>query len=340
MIGSIEASEICNIKENITDIMEEKSSNAVVEAPAGSSQAKLNAFFSKRPATDSNANKRVKAVPLEDNLTVDRPLRAPSPVILSPTKVKEIAERKLEALHRMEAKRLARISNLEHEFMAESWLKVLEGEFTKPYFVRLKEFLQTEWDKSVKIFPPRQSIYSWTNYCPIDQVKIVILGQDPYHNDGQAMGLAFSVPRECRPLPPSLRNIYKELSAEYPDTFIAPKHGCLESWAKQGVLLLNATLTVKAHEAASHANRGWETFTDQVIAHLNSQCENLVFLLWGNHAQKKSSMISKQKHLVLSAAHPSPLSASRGFFGCNHFKLANEFLAEKGRGEIEWHKFD
>lgn len=310
---------------------------------ASQAQTKINNFFAKRPGnSDSNANKRVKAVPLEETAlsVVERPLRAPSPVILSPTKLKEVEERKVECLQRMEAKRLARISTLEYESMHESWLKVLEGEFTKPYFVRLKEFLQSEWDKSVKIFPPPGKIYSWTTFCPIEEVKVVILGQDPYHNDGQAMGLAFSVPKDCRPLPPSLRNIYKELSMEYPDTFITPKHGCLESWAKQGVLLLNATLTVKAHEAASHSNRGWETFTDQVIAHLNAKCDNLVFLLWGNHAQKKSSMINKQKHLVLNAAHPSPLSASRGFFGCNHFKQANEFLIEKGRDPIDWSKFD
>lgn len=168
------------------------------------------------------------------------------------------------------------------------------------------------------------------------------MGQDPYHNDGQAMGLAFSVPRECRPLPPSLRNIYKELTAEYPNgAFVAPKHGCLENWAQQGVLMLNATLTVKAHEAASHANRGWETFTDQVICHLNSLNQPIVFLLWGNHAQKKSSMLNnKQNHLVLTAAHPSPLSASRGFFGCNHFIKTNTFLQEKGLEPINWNKFD
>lgn len=169
---------------------------------------------------------------------------------------------------------------------------------------------------------------------------MVILGQDPYHNDGQAMGLAFSVPRDFRPLPPSLRNIYKELTTEFPETFTAPKHGCLESWARQGVLLLNATLTVRVHEAASHANRGWELFTDQVISQLNGLCDNLVFLLWGNHAQKKATMINKQKHLVLTAAHPSPLSASRGFFGCGHFKRANEFLVEKELDPIEWHNFD
>lgn len=332
MIGSIKSSD---------ETLQKEGHIESVKISSAPSQTKLSDFFCKRPSDDSNnANKRVKAVPLEAAMTVDRPLRAPSPVILSPTKAKEIAERKMESLQRMEAKRLARICTLEHETMSGSWLEVLEAEFTKPYFVRLKEFLQGEWDRSVKIFPPQKSIYSWTTYCPIDQVKVVILGQDPYHNDGQAMGLAFSVPWECRPLPPSLRNIYKELTTEFPETFVAPKHGCLEAWARQGVLLLNATLTVKAHEAASHSNRGWETFTDQVISHLNNRCENLVFLLWGNHARKKSSMINKQKHLVLNAAHPSPLSASRGFFGCDHFKKANEFLNEKGRDPIEWHKFD
>ena len=168
------------------------------------------------------------------------------------------------------------------------------------------------------------------------QVKVVILGQDPYHNDGQAMGLAFSVPRGFKPLPPSLQNIYKELAKEYPDSFKIPKDGDLSGWAQQGVLLLNATLTVRAHEAASHANRGWELFTDKVISILNSSRQNLVFLLWGNHAQKKGSMIDKQKHLVLNAAHPSPLSASRGFFGCGHFKAANDYLEEKGLDPIDW----
>lgn len=165
---------------------------------------------------------------------------------------------------------------------------------------------------------------------------MIILGQDPYHNDGQAMGMAFSVPRDFKPLPPSLQNIYKELAKEFPETFSIPKHGDLSGWAQQGVLLLNATLTVKAHEAASHANRGWEQFTDSVIATLNRTRSNLVFLLWGNHAQKKGSMIDKSKHLVLNAAHPSPLSASRGFFGCGHFKAANEYLQSHDLDPIDW----
>lgn len=338
MIGNLESDSMNKESRDTVNMADVK----IAVDNSSKTQSKLSDFFGKRPSNlDEDANKRVKSVPIDPKSpSIDRPLRAPSPVILSPTKVKEIAERKAEALQRMEAKRMARICALELETISPSWLSVLEAEFGKGYFIRLKEFLQSEWDKSVKIFPPRALIYSWTNYCPITDIKVVILGQDPYHNDGQAMGLAFSVPRDCRPLPPSLKNIYKELAVEYPDTFIPPKHGCLESWAQQGVLLLNATLTVKAHEAASHANRGWETFTDQVIAHLNNHCENLVFLLWGNHAQKKASMICKQKHLILSAAHPSPLSASRGFFGCNHFKLANDFLVEKGRNPIEWHKFD
>lgn len=310
-------------------------------------QMDLTSFFNRRPSlplkapmfsTDDEASstKRVKSTPLSEFPEI-MPMRAPSPVILSPTKVREIEQRKQEALQRMEAKRVARMCDLERRCLGPSWLNFLEEELTRPYFLRLKEFLQGERDRGTKIFPPEEQIYSWSQMCTFDSVNVVILGQDPYHNDGQAMGLAFSVPEALRPYPPSLLNMYKELAQEYPNgEFKMPNHGCLKGWAKQGVLLLNASLTVRSHEAASHSGRGWEAFTDKVVQLLATKHQNLVFLLWGNHAQKKGAFIDKHRHCILTAAHPSPLSANRGFFGCGHFRKANEYLQEHGKSPINW----
>lgn len=218
----------------------------------------------------------------------------------------------------------------------ESWLKVLSDELSKEYFHRLVAFLQAEIKSGKAIYPPLHQIHSWSFMCPLQSVKVVILGQDPYHNVGQAMGLAFSVPSKLKTLPPSLINIYKELENDI-DGFVAPKHGCLAGWASQGVLLLNASLTVRAHEAASHLGRGWETFTDAVIRMLARNREGVVFMLWGAHAQKKGKgLIDRKKHLVLEAVHPSPLSAHRGFFGCKHFSKANAYLKSRGIAEIDW----
>jgi uracil-DNA glycosylase len=214
----------------------------------------------------------------------------------------------------------------------EGWGAVLAKEFQSDYFRDLKQFLIEE-KKKYRIFPPGPSIFAAFNHTPFNRVKVVILGQDPYHGPGQAHGLCFSVNKGMAK-PPSLANIFKELQQ---DTGIAmPAHGNLESWARQGVLLLNATLTVRAHQAGSHQNKGWEQFTDAAITALSAQCTGIVFLLWGNYAQAKSALIDQSRHAVLTAPHPSPLSASRGFFGCKHFSKTNELLAGWNKEMIDW----
>lgn len=215
-----------------------------------------------------------------------------------------------------------------------SWLNVLGGELEKTYMKDLKSFLLEEKQKGFTVFPKGADIFNAFNHTPFNKVKVVILGQDPYHGQGQAHGLSFSVQKGIS-VPPSLKNMYKELADEYPD-FKIPNHGELTSWADQGVLLLNATLTVRAHEAGSHQKRGWEIFTDYIIAELSKQRSGIVFLLWGKFAQQKETLIDTNKHFVLKAAHPSPFSAYNGFFGCNHFKTANEILAKQGLDEINW----
>lgn len=213
-----------------------------------------------------------------------------------------------------------------------SWKEALKDEFEKPYFASLCDFVRQEY-KTSTIYPPASLIFNAFNLCPMDKIKVVIIGQDPYHEPGQAHGLCFSVNDGVK-LPPSLQNIYKEIASEYNQPM--PQSGNLTRWAEQGVLLLNATLTVRAHLAASHQGKGWETFTDNVIKEVNDRCQNVVFLLWGSYAQKKEAYIDKSKHCVLKAAHPSPLSAYRGFFGCNHFILANNYLRKCGKEEIVW----
>jgi len=216
--------------------------------------------------------------------------------------------------------------------ISESWKKVLQPEFDKPYFAELVEFVRAEY-QTKKIFPPASLIFNAFDQCPFDEVKVVILGQDPYHGDGQANGLSFSVNDGVR-FPPSLVNIFKEIEAELGKP--APASGNLTRWAQQGVLLLNATLTVQAHQAGSHQGRGWEQFTDAVIRTLADRKENLVFILWGAYAQNKAGFVDANKHLVLQSAHPSPFSVYRGFFGNNHFVKTNNYLREKGLKEIEW----
>jgi uracil-DNA glycosylase len=214
----------------------------------------------------------------------------------------------------------------------ESWRKQLQPTFDSEAFARLTDFVRSEY-AHYKVFPPGPLIFNAFNLCPFHEVKVVILGQDPYHDDGQAQGLCFSVPDGMR-LPPSLVNIYKEISD---DLGIPPsRSGDLTRWARQGVLLLNATLTVRAHQAGSHQNRGWEDFTDNVIRLLNSHREHLVFILWGSYAMNKQSLIDSNRHLVLKSAHPSPLSAYRGFFGNHHFSLANQYLHQHGAAPIAW----
>ncbi len=213
-----------------------------------------------------------------------------------------------------------------------SWKQVLQTEFDKEYFVGLTDFVRKEY-KTKRIFPPAPLIFNAFDHCPFDKVKVVIIGQDPYHGEGQAHGLCFSV-NDGVEFPPSLVNIFREIERDLGKPM--PKSGNLTRWAEQGVLLLNATLTVQAHQAGSHQGRGWETFTDAVIRKLAEEKENLVFMLWGNYAQQKGSVINTSRHLVLKSVHPSPLSAYRGFIGCGHFSAANEYLRKTGRSEIEW----
>lgn len=213
-----------------------------------------------------------------------------------------------------------------------SWKKALHDEFEKAYFAHLTAFVRNEY-RTQTIYPPGNLIFNAFDSCPFDTVKVVIIGQDPYHGPGQAHGLCFSV-NDGVDFPPSLVNIFKEIELDQGIPF--PKTGNLTRWANQGVLLLNATLTVRAHQAGSHQRKGWETFTDAVIRILSEKKENLVFMLWGNYAQQKGAVIDTNRHLVLKSVHPSPLSAHRGFIGCGHFSAANKFLIAKGKEPVKW----
>ncbi|TRX72188.1 uracil-DNA glycosylase [Carboxylicivirga sp. M1479] len=212
------------------------------------------------------------------------------------------------------------------------WKQVLQTEFDKPYYQELSTFVDDAYQHKT-IYPPKEQVFKAFDLCPFERTKVVILGQDPYHGPGQAHGLCFSVNKGIK-IPPSLLNIYKELNQDV--GFIIPDHGNLEQWAKQGVLLLNATLTVEAHKAGSHQKKGWETFTDHVIQTIAEQSEHVVFLLWGAYAQKKAKLIDETKHCILSSVHPSPLSAYRGFLGNQHFSQTNKYLTSKGKEAIEW----
>jgi uracil-DNA glycosylase len=213
-----------------------------------------------------------------------------------------------------------------------SWKEKLADEFEKPYFKELTDFVRQEYKTQV-CYPPGNLIFNAFNLCPFDQVKVVIIGQDPYHGPGQAHGLCFSV-NDGIPFPPSLQNIFKEIQADLGKE--VPATGNLTRWAQQGVLLLNATLTVRAHQAASHQRHGWEEFTDAVIRKLSQERDHLVFILWGAYAQKKGAVIDRERHLVLTSAHPSPLSAYHGFFGNKHFSLTNAYLEQYGKTPINW----
>jgi uracil-DNA glycosylase len=213
------------------------------------------------------------------------------------------------------------------------WAELLADQFELSYMKGLRTFLATEKRQGKTIFPPGKSIFNALNYTDFDDVKVVIIGQDPYHGPNQAHGFCFSVQTGVK-TPPSLRNIYKELNQDL--GMPLPGHGTLTSWADQGVLLLNAILTVEAAKAGAHQGKGWESFTDRVIELLNENSRNIVFLLWGSYAQKKGALIDKEKHYVLEGPHPSPLSAYRGFFGCQHFSKTNQYLSEQGKVEINW----
>ncbi len=215
----------------------------------------------------------------------------------------------------------------------ESWQPLLQNEFDKPYFEDLVSFVKTEY-QTKKVYPPAKQLFAAFDYCSLDNLKVVILGQDPYHGAGQANGLSFSV-NDGVMIPPSLRNIFKEIETDLHLPY--PNAGNLEHWAYQGVFLLNSTLTVRANEAGSHQGKGWETFTDTVIRLISENTNHVVFMLWGSFAQKKALLIDNSKHFVLKARHPSPMAANQGgWFGCRHFSQANNYLAAKGKGKIEW----
>lgn len=215
-----------------------------------------------------------------------------------------------------------------------SWLAHLAPEFNQPYMQQLRAFLLEQKRQGKVIYPASSHIFNAFNTTPLDQVRVVILGQDPYHGPGQAHGLCFSVQPGVA-VPPSLQNVYKELARDL--GFRSPGHGYLQSWAEQGVLLLNATLTVEQSQAGAHQGKGWEQFTDRAIQLINEHCSQVVFMLWGSYAQKKGAIIDRQKHLVLRAPHPSPLSAHRGFIGCGHFSEANRYLESRDFPPINWH---
>lgn len=215
----------------------------------------------------------------------------------------------------------------------QSWKDVLSGEFEKEYFRKLTDFVRAEYKSGKTIYPKPQNIFNAFNLCPLSDVKVVIIGQDPYHEPGQAHGLCFSVENGID-LPPSLVNIYKEIESDIGHK--SRTNGDLSDWARQGVLLLNSTLTVRAHQAASHSGKGWETFTDAVIRAVSENRKNVVYLLWGSFAQKKADVVNTEQNLILKSAHPSPLSAYRGFFGNHHFSKTNEYLIAHGETPIDW----
>lgn len=216
--------------------------------------------------------------------------------------------------------------------IAQDWKEILQPEFDKPYFRELTDFVRQEY-ASRRIFPRAGNIFRAFDKCPFDKLKVVIIGQDPYHGEGQANGLCFSV-ADGIPFPPSLQNIFQEVSSDLNRP--VPASGNLDRWAEQGVLLLNAVLTVRAHEAASHAGRGWETFTDAVVRAIAERKQGIVYLLWGSYAQRKGAIADPARNCILKAVHPSPLSAYRGFIGCRHFSQANAYLHSQGKAEIEW----
>jgi uracil-DNA glycosylase len=228
--------------------------------------------------------------------------------------------------------KLVEVNKIMNVKIEQSWKDALSAEFDKDYFIKLTDFVRGEYLSGKTVYPEPQNIFNAFNLCPLDKVRVVIIGQDPYHEPGQAHGLCFSV-LPPTPNPPSLQNIYKEIESDLGRKSVT--NGDLTHWANQGVLLLNSTLTVAAHMAASHSGRGWEQFTDAVIRALNMR-ENIVYMLWGSYAQKKAAIVNPEKNLVLKSAHPSPLSAYRGFFCNHHFSRANEYLLQHGMSPIDW----
>ncbi|XP_077570958.1 uracil-DNA glycosylase-like [Stigmatopora nigra] len=298
-------------------------------------QKSIKSFFS--PVSQNKSGKNVNELPNDDKDSRKRKSSAVEPEPESEPSSSRSAPLSQEQLDMIERNKKAALEKLSSgqtpSGFGESWQKPLAAEFGKPYFKQLMQFVKEERTRHT-VYPPADHVFTWTQMCQINDVKVVILGQDPYHGPNQAHGLCFSVKRPVRP-PPSLENIYKELVNDI-EGFKHPKHGDLSGWAKQGVLLLNAVLTVRAHQANSHKDKGWETFTDAVIQWLSNNTEGLVFILWGAYAQKKGATINKKRHHILQAVHPSPLSVHRGFFGCKHFSKANELLEKSGKSPVDW----
>ncbi|XP_078106817.1 uracil-DNA glycosylase isoform X2 [Sander vitreus] len=295
-------------------------------------QKTIHSFFSpvskKRISKDINEAEEDAKDPKKLKSSVVEPEASSLPLApLSPEQLDRIARNKRAALEKLHS------SAQTPPGFGRSWREGLSGEFGKPYFKKLMDFVSEE-RKRHTVYPPAEHVFTWTQMCDIQDVKVVILGQDPYHGPNQAHGLCFSVKRPVPP-PPSLGNMYKELVTDI-EGFQHPGHGDLTGWSKQGVLLLNAVLTVRAHQANSHKDRGWEIFTDAVVHWLSNNLEGLVFMLWGSYAQKKGAAINRKRHHVLQAVHPSPLSAHRGFFGCRHFSKANELLIKSGKSPVNW----
>uniref|UniRef100_A0A3Q3XBV4 Uracil-DNA glycosylase n=1 Tax=Mola mola TaxID=94237 RepID=A0A3Q3XBV4_MOLML len=294
-------------------------------------QKTINSFYApvskKRICKDSNEAEGDAKEPKKPRSSTAKPEPTePPPVPLSLEQLDRIARNKRAALERLASAQTP-------PGFGESWKEGLSAEFGKPYFKQLMTFVAEE-RKCRTVYPPADQVFTWSQMCDMRDVKVVILGQDPYHGPNQAHGLCFSVKRPVHP-PPSLENMYKELASDI-EGFQHPGHGDLTGWAKQGVLLLNAVLTVRAHQANSHKDKGWETFTDAVVECLSSNLEGLVFMLWGSYAQKKGAAINRKRHHVLQAVHPSPLSAHRGFFGCKHFSKANELLKKSRKSPVNW----
>lgn len=289
-----------------------------------STQTKISFFVKSTPIKRSLSNSPQKSPKIKK--IENSPPASPPP---SPVQLARAEENRIIALAKLHQSRTQGL----FVNVGPSWMKVLEPEIKKEYFQSLCKFIASERSKHT-IYPPTDEVFSWTRMCTLNEVKVVIIGQDPYHGPNQAHGLCFSVKPGVQ-RPPSLANMYQELSKDISE-FKSPDHGCLTGWASQGVLLLNACLTVRASQANSHKDKGWEKLTDAVIKWLNSNRSGLVFILWGAYAQKKGSFIDQKKHCVLKGVHPSPLSAHRGFFGCHHFSKCNDYLVKQNKKPIDW----
>eukprot|EP00066_Takifugu_rubripes_P024775 XP_011614041.1 PREDICTED: uracil-DNA glycosylase [Takifugu rubripes] len=295
-------------------------------------QKTINSFFSPVPKKRICKDLSETEEDAKDHI-IQKKRKSPEPEPASPPAA-PLSSEQLERIARNKRAALERLTSAQIPAgIGEGWRDKLSAEFGKPYFKQLTTYVAEE-RKRRTVYPPADQVFTWTQMCDIRDVKVVILGQDPYHGHNQAHGLCFSVKRPVPP-PPSLENMYKELVSDIPG-FQHPGHGDLTGWAKQGVLLLNAVLTVRAHNANSHKDKGWETFTDAVVQWLNTNLDGVVFMLWGSYAQKKGAAINRKRHHVLQTVHPSPLSAHRGFFGCAHFSKANELLKKSGKSPVDW----